>query len=125
MYYNSLDYLQSTIIVIRLIKFIPCLAVFLIVATVAFAQSAFPTKPLLILGTSGAGANLDVHTRNVAEQMSKQLGQTIFVDNVTGAGGLLALRQIARQTAADGYTRNRGELMLGGVATARRSTHER
>ncbi len=70
----------------------------------AFSASAFPTKPIRILVTSGAGANLDVLTRALGEQMSKTLGQPIVVENVTGAGGLVALRRIAKQTPADGYT---------------------
>ena len=54
--------------------------------------------------TSGAGGNVDVLTRLVGEQMSKTLGQPILVENVTGAGGLIALRRVARQAPADGYT---------------------
>lgn len=74
------------------------------ISGLAVAASAFPTKPIRILVTSAAGANLDVLTRSMAEQMSKTLGQPIVVENVTGAGGLLALRRIAKQTPADGYT---------------------
>ena len=72
--------------------------------TLAYAAGAFPTKPIRILVTGGAGANLDVATRAVAEQMSRNLGEPVIVENVAGAGGLIALRQIAKRTPADGYT---------------------
>lgn len=88
----------------RFTKTLRGLALALAAGTLAVAAGAFPAKPVRILVTSGAGANLDVLTRAVAEQMSKNLGQPVVVENVTGAGGLVALRQIARQAPADGYT---------------------
>jgi len=79
------------------------IALAITVGTVAFAAAAFPTKPIRILVTSAAGGNLDVLTRAIGEQMSQSLGQPVIVENVTGAGGLLAIRQVARQAAADGH----------------------
>lgn len=78
-----------------------------IVTTIAAATvtaAAFPTKPIRILVTSSAGGNLDVIARAVGEQMSQSLGQPVIIENVTGAGGLLAIRQVAKRSAADGYT---------------------
>lgn len=89
---------------IRLRKTLRNLAALVTASTLAFTAGAFPTKPIRILVTSAAGANLDVLTRLLGEQMSKTLGQTVIVENVTGAGGLIALRQVSRQAAADGYT---------------------
>jgi tripartite-type tricarboxylate transporter receptor subunit TctC len=54
--------------------------------------------------TSAAGGNLDVLARAVAEPMSKSLGQPVIVENMTGAGGLIAIRLVAKQAAPDGYT---------------------
>ncbi|HSV79571.1 MAG TPA: tripartite tricarboxylate transporter substrate binding protein [Ramlibacter sp.] len=70
--------------------------------TVVFAAAAFPTKPIHILVTSAAGGNLDVLARVIGEQMSQALGQPVIVENVTGAGGLLAIRQVAK-SPADGH----------------------
>lgn len=72
--------------------------------TASVAADVFPSKPIRILVTSGPGANLDALTRAMAEQMSKNLQQAIVVENVPGAGGLVALRQVAHRASADGYT---------------------
>ena len=69
-----------------------------------FAAAQFPTKPIRILVTAAAGGNLDVLARAVAEPMSKSLGQPVIVENMTGAGGLIAIRLVAKQAAPDGYT---------------------
>lgn len=76
----------------------------LFAGSAALAADAFPSKPIRILVTAGAGANLDTLTRAVGDEMGKSLGQAIVVENVTGAGGLLALRQVAHKVPADGYT---------------------
>ena len=85
-------------------RFIAGLIAVLAIAGTAVSALAFPTKPIRIIVTSAAGANLDVVTRALAEQMSRTLGQQVIVENVTGAGGLIAIRQVARQAPADGYT---------------------
>lgn len=72
--------------------------------TLAFAAAAFPTKPIRLIVTSSPGANLDVFARALGEQMSQSLGQPVVVENMTGAGGLIAIRQVAKQSQADGYT---------------------
>ena len=69
-----------------------------------FAAAQFPTKPIRILVTAAAGGNLDVLARAVAEPMSRSLGQPVIVENMTGGGGLIAIRLVAKQSAADGYT---------------------
>ena len=69
----------------------------------AWAAEAFPTKPIRIIVTSAAGGSLDVTTRHVARAMSEKLGQQIVVENVVGAGGLIAIRNV-KAAPADGYT---------------------
>jgi len=68
------------------------------------ACAAFPDKPIRIVVTAGAGGNIDALARLLGEQMSKTLGQPIIVENVPGAGGLIALRLVSKQVPADGYT---------------------
>nr|WP_233168534.1 tripartite tricarboxylate transporter substrate binding protein [Xylophilus sp. ASV27] len=68
----------------------------------AHAQS-YPSRPIRIVVHSSAGALLDVTTRVVAQEMSRDLGQPVFVENRPGADGLLGIRAV-KAAAADGYT---------------------
>ena len=71
-------------------------------ATGAHAQG-YPNKPIrLIVGYTPGGA-ADTIARIVGEAMSRQLGQTITVDNKAGAGSTLGSELLAR-ALADGYT---------------------
>ena len=50
-----------------------------------------------------AGSTTDILARVLAEGLSRALGQTVIVDDRPGAGGTIAMRQIAK-AAPDGYT---------------------
>ena len=69
----------------------------------AAAQPAFTTKQETLIVPFAAGGSTDLVGRVVADQMGKELGQTIIVDNRAGAGGQLGTEGIAR-AAPDGYT---------------------
>ena len=66
-------------------------------------QGAYPTKPVRLLVSSGAGGGLDFVARQVATPLSEALGQTVVVDNRAGASGSIAA-EVASQSAPDGYT---------------------
>jgi tripartite-type tricarboxylate transporter receptor subunit TctC len=85
-----------------------CLAACLPLA--APAQS-YPTKPVKIIAPVQPGGGVDLTARTVAEQLTKSMGQSFIVENVSGGGGVIASQNVAR-AAPDGYT-----LMLGYVAT--------
>jgi tripartite-type tricarboxylate transporter receptor subunit TctC len=70
--------------------------------TVAGAQT-WPAKPLRAIVPIGAGGPTDIIPRVVFEQLSPQLGQTIVVENRTGAGGTIGAAFVAK-AAPDGYT---------------------
>jgi len=78
----------------------------------AFAQSAWPTRPLKILVGFPAGSSPDLMARTVAEPLSQALGQPVIVDNRAGAGGNIAADAVARAT--DGHTIG---LMINGNLT--------
>ncbi len=69
----------------------------------AWAQDAWPTKPVKILCPFPAGGTSDIIARLVGEALGKELGQQIIVENVGGAGGTVGTLR-ASKMAADGYT---------------------
>lgn len=73
-----------------------------VVSRIAWAQ-AWPAKPIRAIVAGGAGSVVDVVPRVVFEQLSKQLGQPIVVENRTGAGGTIAVAAVAKADP-DGYT---------------------
>jgi len=66
------------------------------------AQS-FPSRPITLIVPFSAGGPTDVLARILAEQMRRTLGQTVVIENVTGASGSVAGIRAARATP-DGYT---------------------
>src|SRR6267378_3380780 len=79
----------------------------------AAAQSAdsFPTRPIKILVPYAPGGATDIIARIVAAKLTESLGQSVLVENRTGASGNLALEAVAK-APADGYT-----LLVGNVST--------
>jgi tripartite-type tricarboxylate transporter receptor subunit TctC len=74
----------------------------------AFADN-FPSHPVTIVVPFSAGGPSDAMARIMAERMQRTLGQTIMIENVTGAGGSLGIGRVVR-APADGYTVGFGHL---------------
>lgn len=72
-------------------------------AAIAQAPAPWPAKPLRIVVGFSAGGPTDVVARAFAEHASKQLGQSVIVDNKPGANTILAAESVAT-APADGYT---------------------
>ena len=68
----------------------------------AWAQP-YPTRTIKLIVPFAAGGSTDIIARLTAEQMRKEMGQTVIVENVGGAAGALGTMQGA-QAAPDGYT---------------------
>ena len=68
----------------------------------AIAQS-WPTKPIKLIIPFAAGGTTDILGRLLAQQLTKDLGQNVIVENKGGAGGNIAAEFVA-QSPADGYT---------------------
>jgi tripartite-type tricarboxylate transporter receptor subunit TctC len=84
------------------------LTVLLISDGPSLAQN-FPSHPITIVVPFSAGGPSDAMSRILAERMQRTLGETILIENVTGAGGSLGVGRVAR-AAPDGYTIGFGHL---------------
>ncbi|MBO0718627.1 MAG: tripartite tricarboxylate transporter substrate binding protein, partial [Rhizobiales bacterium] len=69
----------------------------------AAAADDYPTRPIRLIIPFPPGGSNDVVGRIVANQLGQKLGQTVFVDNRAGAGGVVGT-DVAAKSAADGYT---------------------
>jgi tripartite-type tricarboxylate transporter receptor subunit TctC len=67
------------------------------------AAEGWPSRTITAIVPLGAGTASDIVTRIVLEQVSKQLGTPIVIENRVGAGGTLGANLVA-QAAPDGYT---------------------
>ena len=77
----------------------------------AYSQSNYPSKTIRLIAPVSAGGGLDNIARAVAERLSKNLGQSVIVDNLSGGGGAIAATTTAKANP-DGYT-----LMIAYVGT--------
>ena len=68
----------------------------------AFAQD-FPNRPITVVVPFSAGGPTDALIRTLADRMRVNLGQSILVENVTGAAGTIGVGRVAR-APGDGYT---------------------
>jgi putative tricarboxylic transport membrane protein len=75
----------------------------LIAAPSALHAQDYPTRPINVVVPFPAGGPSDVVARIVTEQMGKTLGQTLVIENVGGAGGVIGSGRVAA-APPDGYT---------------------
>jgi tripartite-type tricarboxylate transporter receptor subunit TctC len=71
------------------------------------AEPTFPTRPITMIVPFAAGGPTDVVGRLMAENMSQMLGESIIVEDVSGAAGTIGVGRAAR-APPDGYTRSLG-----------------
>jgi tripartite-type tricarboxylate transporter receptor subunit TctC len=83
-----------------MVRLLLCAA--LLVPATADAQT-WPTRPIKLIVPTGPGAATDVMARLLSDGVARRLGQTMVVENMPGASGILAHQAVAR-AAADGYT---------------------
>jgi tripartite-type tricarboxylate transporter receptor subunit TctC len=73
------------------------------ISTAAIAQQEYPTKPVKLIVPFAAGGAVDLLGRLMGQALSDASGQSFIVDNKPGAGGLIAMNEVAK-AAPDGYT---------------------
>jgi tripartite-type tricarboxylate transporter receptor subunit TctC len=77
-----------------------------------FASAAYPDRPIKIVVPFAPGGGTDVVARTLAQQMARDLGASIVIENKPGAGTILGTQAVAT-SEPDGYT-----LLMGTFANA-------
>ena len=78
------------------------LTTLLAVSGATHAADAYPTKPISMIVPFAAGGPTDVVARALADVMTKNMGQSVIVENKAGAGGTVGTGEVAR-APGDGY----------------------
>ncbi|WP_447918435.1 Bug family tripartite tricarboxylate transporter substrate binding protein [Achromobacter aegrifaciens] len=80
-----------------------CLAALLLCLAAPPALAVYPERAITLIVPAAAGGNADITARLIGQEMSRQLGQPVVVENRVGAGGRIGTQAVLR-AAADGYT---------------------
>jgi tripartite-type tricarboxylate transporter receptor subunit TctC len=91
--------------------FIKAAAIALALWPVAAQAQTYPTRPITMVVPFAAGGTFDVVGRIIAVRMGELLGQSVIVENTTGAGGIVGVNRVVN-APPDGYT-----LLLGTSGT--------
>jgi len=83
--------------------------------TAVSQTSDFPNRPIKMLVGFGAGGGTDIVARILAQKMTESLGQSVVVENRTGASGLIAAEDVAK-SPPDGYLLMMGSQTVFAVA---------
>jgi tripartite-type tricarboxylate transporter receptor subunit TctC len=74
-----------------------------VLASAQTQTQAWPSRPITIVVSFGAGGTADILARMIGDELSTALGQPVVIENKPGAGGNLGAQTVARATP-DGYT---------------------
>jgi tripartite-type tricarboxylate transporter receptor subunit TctC len=89
-------------------------SVLALMAPLAAAQGAYPSKPIRYIVPFAPGGTTDILARVVGEKLAIALGQPLVIDNKPGQGGSAGAGELAR-AAPDGYTIGGGTISSHGI----------
>ncbi len=69
----------------------------------SFAQDVWPSKPIRFISAGAPGGGSDIFVRALESRLKEKLGQSLFIENHPGAGGMTAAA-VANSAKPDGYT---------------------
>jgi len=84
-------------------KLIAITVAILVASSTSAAAQTYPSRPITVVVPFSAGGPTDTLARILGERLKGLLGQTIIVENPTGAAGTIGTARVAR-SAPDGYT---------------------
>jgi tripartite-type tricarboxylate transporter receptor subunit TctC len=96
---------------LRLKRLLRACAFGLALAAPALSQAAWPEKPITLIVPWAAGGSTDILARVLSEGLTQSLGQSVIVENRSGASGNIGTTFVAR-AKPDGYT-----LLVGSMST--------
>jgi tripartite-type tricarboxylate transporter receptor subunit TctC len=79
------------------------LAFAMLAAVSGATAQTYPSRPVTVIVPFAAGGVTDIVARIVSERMKTALGQSVIIENVSGAGGTIGVTRLFR-AAPDGYT---------------------
>jgi tripartite-type tricarboxylate transporter receptor subunit TctC len=97
---------------VKLIRFPLVLAACALLATMPAASAGYPERIVKIVVPFAPGGGTDVIARTLAQEMAKDLGQSVIIENKPGAGTIIGTQAVAT-SEPDGYT-----LLMGTFANA-------
>lgn len=77
----------------------------------ASLAQGFPNKPIKLIAPFPPGGEIDLIARAIGQKLTESMGQTVVVENVSGAAGAIGSERVAK-SAPDGYT-----MLLGATTT--------